>query len=64
MPKQKTHKGASKRVKTTGSGTLRRRHAYRSHLLTKKRASRKRNYTKEFPFHSSDRRNIQKTLKS
>lgn len=64
MPKLKTHKGTSKRVKVTGSGQLRRRHAYRSHLLTKKRGSRKRNYVKEFPFDNSDKHNVSKKLRS
>ncbi|PSO43305.1 50S ribosomal protein L35 [Candidatus Saccharibacteria bacterium QS_5_54_17] len=63
MPKMKTHRGAHKRVKVTGKGELRRRHAYRSHLLTKKRNSRKRNYTKEFPFHSSDAKNVRRGLR-
>lgn len=63
MPKLKTHRGASKRVKRTGSGKLRRRHAYRSHLLSKKRNSRKRNYTREFGFdNKQDAANINKQL--
>ncbi len=62
MPKLKTHRGAHKRVKVTGKGQLRRRHAYRSHLLTKKRASRKRNYVKEFPFHTTDAKNVRREL--
>lgn len=63
MPKLKTHSGASKRIKKTGSGQLRRRHAYRSHLLTKKRNSRKRNYTKEFSFDDGDVSNVKKLLR-
>jgi large subunit ribosomal protein L35 len=63
MPKMKTHRGAHKRVKVTGKGELRRRHAYRSHLLTKKRNSRKRNYTKEFPLHASDAKNVRRGLR-
>lgn len=43
MPKLKTNRGAAKRFKTTGTGKLRRSKAYRSHLLTKKSAKRKRN---------------------
>jgi len=43
MPKLKTHKGASKRVKVTGTGKIMRRKAFGSHLLTKKSAKRKRN---------------------
>ncbi|MCU0233845.1 MAG: 50S ribosomal protein L35 [Thermoanaerobaculales bacterium] len=42
MPKQKTHRGAAKRVKRTGSGKFKRHHAYHSHILTKKSRKRKR----------------------
>ena len=38
MPKVKTHKGAAKRFKVTGSGKVRRYKAYKSHILTKKTA--------------------------
>jgi large subunit ribosomal protein L35 len=40
--KMKTHKGAAKRFKVTGSGKVRRMRAYKSHILTKKSAKRKR----------------------
>ena len=43
MPKMKTHKGATKRFKVTGSGKVRRYKAYKSHILTKKTSKRKRN---------------------
>ena len=36
MPKMKTHRGAAKRFKTTGTGKLRRRRAFRNHILEKK----------------------------
>jgi large subunit ribosomal protein L35 len=42
MPKMKTHKGATKRFKVTGSGKVRRYKAYKSHILTKKTSKRKR----------------------
>jgi large subunit ribosomal protein L35 len=41
MPKMKTHKGAAKRFKTTGTGKVRRGSAFHSHILTKKSAGRK-----------------------
>jgi large subunit ribosomal protein L35 len=41
--KMKTHKGAAKRFKVTGSGKVKRFKAYKSHILTKKAAKRKRN---------------------
>ena len=42
MPKLKTHKGASKRFKKTGTGKIVRNHAYGRHILTSKSRSRKR----------------------
>ncbi len=43
MPKMKTKSGAKKRFTFTGSGKLKRKHAYKSHILTKKSKKRKRN---------------------
>ncbi|MEM7051738.1 MAG: 50S ribosomal protein L35 [Acidobacteriota bacterium] len=43
MPKQKTHRGAAKRFKVTGTGKVRRHHSMTSHILTKKTTKRKRN---------------------
>ena len=42
MPKMKTHKGAKKRFKVTGSGKVKRNRAFKSHILTKKPTKRKR----------------------
>jgi large subunit ribosomal protein L35 len=42
MPKLKTHKGASKRFKKTGTGKVVRHHAFSRHILTSKARSRKR----------------------
>jgi large subunit ribosomal protein L35 len=42
MPKLKTHKGAAKRFKKTGTGKIKRRHAFARHILTSKPRSRKR----------------------
>ena len=42
MPKMKTHKGAAKRFKLTGTGKVRRFKAFKSHILTKKTSKRKR----------------------
>ncbi|MEO5341376.1 MAG: 50S ribosomal protein L35 [Magnetococcus sp. MYC-9] len=42
MPKIKTHRGAAKRFRTTGSGKLLRNKAYKRHILTKKSSKRKR----------------------
>lgn len=46
MPKQKTHKGAAKRFKTTASGKVMRHHSMTSHIFTKKTTKRKRNLRK------------------
>ncbi|MEN8154521.1 MAG: 50S ribosomal protein L35 [Acidobacteriota bacterium] len=46
MPKLKTHRGAKKRIKVTGSGKLMRMKANASHILTKKNRKRKRNLKK------------------
>ncbi|MCD4789987.1 MAG: 50S ribosomal protein L35 [Bacteroidales bacterium] len=43
MPKMKTKSGAKKRFSFTGTGKLKRKHAYKSHILTKKSKKRKRN---------------------
>jgi large subunit ribosomal protein L35 len=43
MPKMKTHRGAVKRFKITGSGKVKRYKANKSHILTKKSPKRKRN---------------------
>lgn len=43
MPKIKTHRGAAKRFKATGTGKLLRNKAYKRHILTKKTSKRKRN---------------------
>jgi len=42
MPKIKTHSGSKKRFTLTKSGRVKRSHAYKSHILTKKNAKRKR----------------------
>ena len=46
MPKLKTHKGASKRFKKTGTGKVARRHAFARHILTSKKRSRTRKLSK------------------
>ena len=43
MPKVKTNSGAKKRFKLTGTGKIKRHHAYHSHILTKKTKKQKRN---------------------
>ena len=43
MPKVKTNSGAKKRFRFTGTGKIKRHHAFHSHILTKKSKKRKRN---------------------
>ncbi len=45
MPKIKTNSGAKKRFALTGSGKIKRKHAFKSHILTKKTTKQKRNLT-------------------
>lgn len=46
MPKQKTHRGAAKRLSLTKNGKVKRAQAYKSHILTKKPTKRTRNLRK------------------
>lgn len=46
MPKLKTHKASKKRFTITGKGKIKRTHAYKNHILTKKSTKRKRNLRK------------------
>lgn len=46
MPKMKTHRGSAKRFKRTGSGKLKRSHAYRSHMFANKTVKQKRKLRK------------------
>jgi large subunit ribosomal protein L35 len=62
MPKMKTHRGAAKRFKVTGSGKVRRRHAYKSHLLKKKTAKRKRRLRAEATVSQVDTKKIKRLL--
>lgn len=62
MPKIKTRKTMSKRVKVTASGKLLRRKATRAHKLTNKSGARKRSYTLEHSASYADEKNIKKML--
>ena len=46
MPKMKTNSGSKKRFALTGTGKIKRKHAYHSHILTKKSNKRKNNLVK------------------
>ncbi|MDD3480739.1 MAG: 50S ribosomal protein L35 [Patescibacteria group bacterium] len=60
--KQKTHSGAKKRFKVTGTDKLRRRSAFGSHLLEKKDKEQKRRYRKDLKVASGDKKNVKKML--
>lgn len=62
MPKVKTKSGAKKRFKLTGSGKIKRKHAFKSHILTKKETKQKRNLTQAALVHKSDERNVKDML--
>lgn len=54
MPKVKTNKSASKRFKITGTGKLKRKHAFKNHILTKKETKRKRHLSAKAIVHPAD----------
>jgi len=62
MPKVKTKSGAKKRFKLTGTGKIKRKHAYKSHILTKKETKQKRNLTHFGLVDKADRRRVKKML--
>lgn len=62
MPKMKTNAGAKKRFKLTGTGKIKRKHAYKSHILTKKTKKQKRNLTYFGTVDKSDETNVKKLL--
>lgn len=62
MPKMKTHKGTQKRFKKTGSGKLKRSHAYTSHLFANKSQKQKRKLRKSSVVSAGDYRRIKQML--
>ncbi len=60
--KLKTKRAAAKRFKLTGSGKIKRRHAYASHILTKKTRKRKRNLANWAVVSSGDEKRIKQML--
>ena len=62
MPKMKTNAGAKKRFKLTGTGKIKRKHAFKSHILTKKSNKRKRNLTYFGIVSKPDETNVKKML--
>ncbi len=62
MPKMKTHRGAAKRLKRTGSGKLKRAKAYKSHILTKKSPKTKMNLRQSTLVSEGDAKRIAQLL--
>ena len=62
MPKIKTNSGAKKRFKLTGTGKIKRKHAFKSHILTKKSKKRKRRLTKTGLVSKADTNNVKHLL--
>ena len=58
MPKMKSKSGAKKRFTLTGTGKIKRKHAFKSHILTKKSTKRKRNLTYSALVAKPDEKNI------
>jgi len=62
MPKMKTHRGAAKRLKSTGTGRLKRSKANKSHILTKKTTKRKRGLRKATLVSKADEGRVKRML--
>ncbi|NBV12539.1 MAG: 50S ribosomal protein L35 [Sphingobacteriia bacterium] len=62
MPKMKSNSGARKRFKITGSGKLKRKHAFMRHILTKKSTKRKRALSHDGLVHDADAARIHRML--
>ena len=60
--KQKTNSGAKKRFSFTGTGKIKRKHAYKSHILTKKTKKQKRNLTHTSIVDKANRDQVRKML--
>ena len=62
MPKMKSKRGAVKRFKLTGSGKVRYKSNYKSHILTKKSTKRKRNLRKDKIMFEGDARKAKEMI--
>tara|TARA_B100000989_G_scaffold295855_1_gene277778 strand:- start:222 stop:419 length:198 start_codon:yes stop_codon:yes gene_type:complete len=63
MPKMKTKSSAKKRFKITGSGKIKRKHAFKNHILTKKSKKRKLKLTHDGLVHKNDENNLKEQLR-
>jgi large subunit ribosomal protein L35 len=62
MPKQKTHSGATKKFKVTGTGKLLRRSANQDHKLEKKSPKQKRSFAKDYPVDAANAKAVKRML--
>lgn len=63
MPKMKTNSSAKKRFKLTGSGKIKRKRAFKRHILTKKETVQKKRLGKDALVHPADESNIKHLLR-
>ena len=62
MPKMKTKSSAKKRFTVTGTGKLKRKHAFKNHILTKKTTKQKRRLTKDAIVDKSNVKRVKRML--
>jgi large subunit ribosomal protein L35 len=62
MPKVRTHSGAKKRFSLTGTGKIKRAHAFKNHELNKKQTKQKRRLTKKALVSKADKPRVQRML--
>ncbi len=62
MPKQKTHSGLKKRIKVTGTGKLKRGHAFKGHLAASKTTKQNRQLRGETSVHPTDEKRIKSLI--
>lgn len=62
MPKMKTHRGAAKRFKVTGSGKIARKKAFHSHILEKKSPKRKRSLRSDALVDKANKRTVSRMI--
>lgn len=62
MPKMKSNRGAAKRFRATGSGRIKRKRAFHSHILTKKDTKRKRRLRSTMMVSKADEKSIRRML--
>jgi len=62
MPKLKTHSGAAKRFKKTGTGKVKRGHAFARHILTSKNSKRKRQLDQDTIMDKADTKKVKRMI--